>query len=258
MQYFKSRLLLLSVVVILSAFTLLGASYDFYKSYSAQKFIVADKGSSTYEEITQTKVGQWNTAYSWSNHAGLYTPIAHKTTEDALNGLVKVNGAGTYSAITDSSTNWNTAYTDRLKWDGGSTGLNATTGRTSLGLGTAATVNTEASVAADGNVPTGQAVINYVGIGTPNELTDSSTDFNSTYKLTFLNPTCGFAINMADTGETTGDIRYLINIGAAMVTVYSSASVALSGGVSYVMEANDTLTIMWTGSKWVEIARSNN
>jgi hypothetical protein len=38
------------------------------------------------------------------------TPLAHKTTEDALNGLVKVNGAGTYSAITDNSTNWDSAY----------------------------------------------------------------------------------------------------------------------------------------------------
>ena len=39
--------------------------------------------------------------------------------------------ADTYVA---SSTNWNSAYTDRLKWDGGATGLTASTGRTSLGL----------------------------------------------------------------------------------------------------------------------------
>lgn len=32
------------------------------------------------------------------------------------------------------SSQWNTAYSDRLKWDGGSTGLNAGTARTSLGL----------------------------------------------------------------------------------------------------------------------------
>jgi len=41
---------------------------------------------------------------------------------------------------TASQTNWDTAYTDRNKWDGGATGLVAATGRTSLGLGTAATV----------------------------------------------------------------------------------------------------------------------
>lgn len=38
-------------------------------------------------------------------------------------------------------TDWNTAYTDRMKWDGGTTGLNASTGRTSLGLGSIATLN---------------------------------------------------------------------------------------------------------------------
>ncbi len=41
--------------------------------------------------------------------------------------------------ITDTNiSNWQTAYADRLKWDGGSSGLVAATGRTSLGLGTAA------------------------------------------------------------------------------------------------------------------------
>lgn len=50
-------------------------------------------------------------------------------------GLVK-STAGTISYITDSSTNWDTAYTDRMKWDGGATGLTASTGRTSLGATT--------------------------------------------------------------------------------------------------------------------------
>jgi hypothetical protein len=45
--------------------------------------------------------------------------------------------------------NWNTAYTDRNKWDGGSTGLTASTGRTSLGLGSAATQNTSAFATAN-------------------------------------------------------------------------------------------------------------
>lgn len=37
---------------------------------------------------------------------------------------------------TSSQSNWDTAYTDRLKWDGGATGLTASTGRTSLGATT--------------------------------------------------------------------------------------------------------------------------
>lgn len=42
--------------------------------------------------------------------------------------------AGYAIPTTISQTNWDTAYTDRNKWDGGATGLVAATGRTSLGL----------------------------------------------------------------------------------------------------------------------------
>ena len=54
-------------------------------------------------------------------------------------GILKKTAANTWSLITDNSTNWDTAYADRNKWDGGATGLTAATGRTSLGLGTMAT-----------------------------------------------------------------------------------------------------------------------
>jgi hypothetical protein len=55
----------------------------------------------------------------------------------ALTGIITSNGSA-ISSITDSHTNWDTAYTDRLKWDGGATGLTAATGRTSLELGSMA------------------------------------------------------------------------------------------------------------------------
>lgn len=44
--------------------------------------------------------------------------------------------AGYSIPTTASQTNWDTAYTDRNKWDGGATGLVAATGRTSLGATT--------------------------------------------------------------------------------------------------------------------------
>lgn len=44
--------------------------------------------------------------------------------------------AGYVIPTTTSASNWDTAYTDRNKWDGGSTGLVAATGRTSLGATT--------------------------------------------------------------------------------------------------------------------------
>jgi parallel beta-helix repeat protein len=48
-------------------------------------------------------------------------------------GIALSTGSTWGTSITDNSANWNTAYTDRLKWDGGATGLTAATGRTSLG-----------------------------------------------------------------------------------------------------------------------------
>ncbi len=48
-------------------------------------------------------------------------------------GISLSTGTAWGTSITNNSTNWNTAYTDRLKWNGGSTGLVAATGRTSLG-----------------------------------------------------------------------------------------------------------------------------
>jgi hypothetical protein len=47
------------------------------------------------------------------------------------------------TSITDASSNWNDAYTDRLKWNGGGTGLNASSGRSSLGLNGWSTINND-------------------------------------------------------------------------------------------------------------------
>ncbi|NBS62019.1 MAG: hypothetical protein EBT26_08300 [Microbacteriaceae bacterium] len=48
-------------------------------------------------------------------------------------GIALSTGTTWTTSITNNSANWNTAYSDRLKWDGGSTDLVAATGRTSLG-----------------------------------------------------------------------------------------------------------------------------
>jgi hypothetical protein len=48
-------------------------------------------------------------------------------------GIALSTGSTWASSIPNNSVNWNTAFTDRLKWDGGSIDLVASTGRTSLG-----------------------------------------------------------------------------------------------------------------------------
>jgi len=102
--------------------------------------------------ITSVNITNWTTAYGWGNHSGLYRPIGYvpawseitskPTTITGFGITDAMNTSHAANAITSTNiTNWNTAYTDRLKWDGGATGLVAATGRTSLGLGSLATLS---------------------------------------------------------------------------------------------------------------------
>jgi len=117
----------------------------------------------------------WNTAYGWGDHSteGYLTSFSETDPQVGANttgylarwnGSALISGAiydngtsvgigttnvsshrlnvnGTISATGGNSSQWNTAVADSYKWDGGSTGLNASTGRTSLGLGTLSTLD---------------------------------------------------------------------------------------------------------------------
>ena len=98
---------------------------------------------------------EWTT-----NGAGTVTSVAASVPTGLSISGTPITSSGTLAITYDSGyaipttakqTEWDTSYTDRLKWDGGSTGLTASTGRTSLGLGTAATTDaTDYAVAAKG------------------------------------------------------------------------------------------------------------
>lgn len=51
------------------------------------------------------------------NHSNWDAAYSHKTTEDALSGILKCNGAGAYTTVTDNSTNWNNAYSHKTTED---------------------------------------------------------------------------------------------------------------------------------------------
>lgn len=76
----------------------------------------------------------WNDKYT---QAQITTFLGAKLDTTLATTLLRSHWSTAYSrsiSVANDSTNWNTAYTDRLKWDGGATGLVAATGRTSLGL----------------------------------------------------------------------------------------------------------------------------
>jgi hypothetical protein len=92
-------------------------------SVAVDTYLTQSSASSTY--LTQTNA---TTLYQ-SKDLDLTNISALSTA-----GILIRGSDSTYTTTANNSSNWDTAYTDRNKWDGGSTGLTASTGRTSLGL----------------------------------------------------------------------------------------------------------------------------
>jgi hypothetical protein len=113
--------------------------------------IVYNTGSGTTAFIAAPTISntflEWSgSAFQWSaNPLGTVTSVA-MTVPTGLtvsgspittSGTLAVSLQSGYSIPTTASqTNWDTAYSERLQWDGGSTNLVASTGRTSLGATT--------------------------------------------------------------------------------------------------------------------------
>ena len=81
----------------------LGVTQKAIHAYLAANHYSKTEANALYDAKLDTTKATLAMRNNWTGAA------AHKTTEDALNGLVKVS-SGTYSAITDNSNNWNTAF----------------------------------------------------------------------------------------------------------------------------------------------------
>ena len=67
--------------------------------------------------VTGGSSGNWNTAYGWGDHSTAGYLTSETSHADVVvdgdfssAGIMATNGSGTYSIITDNSSNWNTAY----------------------------------------------------------------------------------------------------------------------------------------------------
>lgn len=159
--------------------------------------------------------------FEWAvNPLGTVTSVAMTTPTGLTVSGSPITTSGTldvtletgYSIPTTASqANWDTAYSDRLKWDGGATGLDAATGRTSLGLGTAATrdagvANGVAELDGSGTVPTSQLANTGVSAGS---YTNASLTVDSKGRLTAASSgtapvtSVGATAPIASTGGTT-------------------------------------------------------
>ena len=84
---------------------------------SANRLIIDTSGNTTLGgsiTVTGGNSGNWNTAYGWGDHgsAGYLTSLGTALVDADFGsaGLMATNGSGTYSIVSDSSSNWNTAY----------------------------------------------------------------------------------------------------------------------------------------------------
>lgn len=80
---------------------------------------------------------------------------------------------------------------------------------------------------------------------------------------TYLRLSCGanvtsFGGTSITGGSVIGQILILENTSNTTITFVDNSNVQLNGNVGYVMGVFDTLTLLWNGTDWIEIARSNN
>ena len=131
------------------------------------KFNIPSSSAANRGLLSSTDWSNFNTAFGWGNHAGLYVPIANK---------------------------W--------QWDGGATNLVAATGRTSLGLGSIALLSA-IDISSNTNLAVTAPIVltnDTVSITQSTTTTDgylSSTDWN-----TFNNKVS----NATHTGDATGSV----------------------------------------------------
>lgn len=129
-----------SITIANTGVTSVGATAPIQSSGGATPTIsITQAGAASNGYLSST---DWNTFNNKTSNTGTVTSVAMTVptgltisgTPITTSGTLALTFTAGYSIPTTASqTNWDTAYTDRLKWDGGSTGLVAATGRTSLG-----------------------------------------------------------------------------------------------------------------------------
>lgn len=120
-----------------------GVTIDVYQN-RLRFFVQGGDARGAYIDLSGTSAGVGTNLVSAGGggtvtSVGLTVPTGLTVTGSPIttSGTLAITLTSGYSIPTTASqTNWDTAYTDRLNWNGGSTGLTASTGRTSLGATT--------------------------------------------------------------------------------------------------------------------------
>jgi len=140
-------------------------------------------------------------------------------------GIALSTGSAWGTSITNNSANWNTAYDDRMKWDGGSTGLTAATGRTSLGLGNSATKDTGTTT---GTVAAGDDTRFGIG-GTYTPVYSLLTNTSSCTTSSVMYTRVGNVVHVALSGYFSPDAANVLSFFSVSIPVAISGNVTVAG-----------------------------
>lgn len=191
------------------------------------------------KDTAKLKVGNGSTAWtslsylSTGGGSGTVTSVAMSVPTGlsvagspvTTSGTLAVSLQAGYSIPTTSSqTNWDSAYSERRQWDGGSTNLVAATGRTSLGL----------VIGTDVLAPNGSAA-SLTSFPTFNQNT-TGTASNVTGTVAVANGGTGLTTTPAngalDIGNGTGFTRTTLTAGSNITITNASGSITIASTAS--------------------------
>jgi hypothetical protein len=150
-------------------------------------------------------------------------------------GIPLSTGAAWGTSITNNSAHWELAYTDRLKWDGGSTGLVAGTARTSLGATT---------VGASLFMLTNPSAITFLRVNADNSISAlSSVNFKAALSLDNVTNESKATMFTNSTFTGTHTIPSPFVVGATSVTTTGTQLNYLNTATGNIQtQLNDTIT----------------
>jgi hypothetical protein len=173
---------------------------------------------------------------------GLVAPAGFSVTGSpvTVSGNIALAFAAGYSLPLDSSqANWNTAFNERRRWDGGSTDLDASTGRASLGLGSLATQSGTFSGTSSGT-NTGDNAINSLYSGLVSNANHTGDASGSTVlTLATVNANVGTFGSATAAGVVTVNAKGLVTgASSATITPAVGSITGLGTGVATALAAN--------------------
>lgn len=182
-------------------------------------------------------------------------PTTGTVQQVAIVGRVHAStGSVTVTIGAQLSPDWDTAYSERLRWDGSATGLDAATGRASLGLATVATTGAYADLTGKPTIPAAAdaaplALGAAAAIGTSTDYAredhvharPSASDIGAAASgaITGSGLTMATARLLGRTTASTGAVEQ-ISVGSGLSLSGGTLSATVSGGLTHFVESEST------------------